>query len=90
MSTWPRSGTAPPTDTTSPWGTGWQILGYLSDDGPVIGQNTNSEQLTPWQSIAPIRSVITGREVTLHMILWQLNELTLGLYFDTDEPTPAG
>ena len=40
-------GTAPPTDTTSPWGAGWQILGYLSDDGPTIGQNTSSDQLTP-------------------------------------------
>jgi hypothetical protein len=82
-------GSAPPTDTTSPWGTPWKILGYLSDDGPTIGQNTSSEQLTPWQSVAPIRSVITGREVTLQMVLWQLNELTLGLYFDTDQPTPA-
>jgi len=82
-------GTAPPTDTTSPWGTGWKILGYLSDDGPTIGQNTDSEDLTPWQSIAPIRSVITGRQVTLQMVLWQLNELTLGLYFDTDVPTPG-
>ena len=83
-------GTTPPADTTSPWGTGWHILGYTSDDGPTVGQNTDSQDLTPWQSIAPIRSVITGRQVTLQFVLWQLNELTLGLYFDTDVPTPSG
>lgn len=80
-------GTTPPADTTSPWGAGWNILGYLSDDGPTVGQNTDHEDLTPWQSVAPIRSVITGRQVTLQFVLWQLNSTTLSLYFDTDEPT---
>lgn len=82
-------GTAPPTDTTSPWGAGWESLGYLSDDGPTVGQNTSHQDITPWQSVAPIRSVITGRQVTLHFIMWQLNESTLALYFDTDEATAA-
>jgi hypothetical protein len=83
------AGTAAPTDTTSAWPAPWDILGYLSDAGPTVGQNTSKQDLTPWQSISPIRSVITGREVTLHFILWQLNALTLGLYFDTDPATPA-
>jgi hypothetical protein len=83
------AGTPPPADATSPWAAPWAILGYLSDAGPTVGQNTSKQDLTPWQSIAPIRSVITGREVTLHFILWQLNAMTLGLYFDTDPVTPA-
>src|SRR5215467_8167356 len=82
------AGTAPPADTSSAWPSPWSILGYISDDGPTVGQNTNKQDLTPWQSIAPIRSVITGREVTLKFILWQLNAQTLALYFDTDPPTP--
>jgi len=65
----------------------WRVLGYLSDDGPTVGQSTDSEDITPWQSVVPIRSVITGRQITLQFILWQLNELTLALYFDADEPT---
>ena len=83
------AGTAAPTDTTSAWPSPWKVLGYLSDDGPTVGQNTTKQDLTPWQSIAPIRSVITNREVTLHFVLWQLNDDTLALYFDTDVPTPA-
>jgi hypothetical protein len=65
----------------------WAILGYLSDDGPTVGTSTDSEDLTPWQSVVPIRSIITGRQVTLQFVLWQLNELTLALYFDADVPT---
>jgi hypothetical protein len=65
----------------------WAILGYLSDDGPTVGTSTDSEDLTPWQSVVPIRSIITGRQITLQFVLWQLNELTLALYFDADVPT---
>jgi hypothetical protein len=83
------AGTAPPDDTATEWEDPWRILGYLSDDGPTVGQSTDSEDLTPWQSVVPIRSVITGRGVTLQFVLWQLNALTLALYFDADEPATA-
>jgi phage gp37-like protein len=82
-------GTAGPADTTSPWASPWASLGYLDSAGPVVGQKTTSNSLTPWQSVASIRSVITGRELTLQFILWQLNAQTLALYFDTDVVTPA-
>src|SRR5215831_5601898 len=59
---------------------------YLAADGPTVGQATTKQDFTAWQSMAPIRSVITARELTMHFVLWQLNELTLGLYFDCDQP----
>jgi hypothetical protein len=80
-------GTAGPDDTEEAWGSDWHILGYLSEDGPTVGQSTDSTDLTPWQSVVPLRSVITGRAVTLQFALWQLNPVTLGLYFDADVPT---
>jgi hypothetical protein len=67
---------------------GWDLLGYLSEDGPTVGVSTDSEDLTPWQSRVPIRSVITGRQITLQFVMWQLNETTLALYFDADPATP--
>ena len=70
-------GTDPPDDTTADWGADWRILGYASEDGPTIGQATTSETLTPWQSVAPIRTVITGREMTVQFVMIQLNALTL-------------
>jgi hypothetical protein len=81
------AGTEPPDDTEDDWEDPWRILGYLSDDGPTVGQATDSEDITPWQSVVPLRSVITGRQVTLQFVLWQLNAVTLGLYFDAPEPT---
>lgn len=82
------AGTPPPADTATEWAPPWRILGYLSDDGPTVGSSTDTEDITPWQSVVPIRSVITGRQVTLQFVLWQLNEITLGLYFDAEEPVP--
>jgi hypothetical protein len=82
-------GTAGPVDTVTPWPSGWNILGYLSDAGPTVGQTTSNQDITPWQSYAPIRSVITSRQITLQFVMWQLNTQTLALYFDADVPVPA-
>jgi hypothetical protein len=82
-------GADPPDDTTDDWGSDWHLLGYLSEDGPTVGQSTTSEALTPWQSVAPVKNVITAREVTLQFVMWQINERTLALYFDADVPTPG-
>jgi hypothetical protein len=78
--------TAPPEGTTGDWPAPWRCLGYLSDDGPTVSQTSDSEDLQPWQSAVPIRSVITSRGVTIQAVLWQLNAATLALYFDTDVP----
>jgi hypothetical protein len=80
-------GTDFPADTEEDWPDGWEILGYLSEDGPTVGQSTDATDITPWQSVVPLRSVITGRAVTLQFVLWQLNAATLALYFDADRPT---
>jgi hypothetical protein len=83
-------GTAGPADLTSPWPAGWSQLGYLSDDGVKITSKTNSDTLTPWQSTAPIRKVITGKEMSMQFTLWQTNAQTLALYFDVPVPTVTG
>lgn len=80
------AGTAGPENTTDPWPSPWRSLGYLSDDGPTISQSTDSEDITPWQSITPIRSVITSRGVELQFTMWELDEVTLALYFDAEVP----
>jgi hypothetical protein len=80
-------GTAPPADTTAAWATPWEIVGYLSDAGPTIGSNTTTQDIKPWQSRAPIRSVVTERTMTVQFVMWQINPLTTALYFDTDVAT---
>lgn len=80
------TGTAGPGDLTSAWASPWLSLGYASDDGVTLSTSTDTEDITPWQSVSPIRSVITGRTLTMQFVLWQLNADTLSLYFDADRP----
>jgi len=82
-------GTAPPAEGAD-WASPWVSLGYLSEDGPTISPSVDSEDITPWQSRTPIRSVVTGRSVTIQFVMWQLNERTLALYFDSDVPDAVG
>jgi hypothetical protein len=83
------AGTEGPEDTEEPWGEAWLVLGYLSGDGPTVGQETDSESLVPWQSKVPIRTVITSRGVSLQFTMWELKPETLALYFDADVPEAA-
>jgi len=82
------AGTDPPTDLTTAWPSAWTSLGYLSEAGPTIAQSKDTAAITPWQSTSPIRNIVTGRDLTVEMVFWQLNEMTLGIYFDSDQPTP--
>jgi hypothetical protein len=66
----------------------WLSLGYTSDDGVTVGGDKTTESLTPWQSTAPIRTIITEVTRTVAFVLWQLNQTTLGLYFDSPVPAP--
>jgi hypothetical protein len=77
-------GTAGPASTTVAWPTAWHPLGYLSDDGPTVSGSIDTEDLTPWQSVVPIRTVITGRTLTLQFVMWELNQQTLALFFGGD------
>lgn len=77
-------GTDGPTTLTDPWAEPWMPLGYLSADGPTVGSSTTTTDITPWQSVVPIRTLITARTVTLAFVMWQLNPLTLSVYFDAD------
>jgi hypothetical protein len=83
------AGTAAPPDTFSDWASPWEPLGYLSEDGPTIASSIDTENLTPWQSRSPVRTIITARSMTMQFVLWQLNAATLALYFDAETPTTA-
>lgn len=79
------AGTAPPA-TMGDYAAPWKNLGYASDDGVTIAGDTTTEDITPWQSRMPIRSIVTEISKTLQFTLWQLNADTLALYFDTTVP----
>jgi hypothetical protein len=81
-------GTPGPTDLQSPWDSPWEPIGYISSDGVTVSSSTTSDSLTPWQSTAPVKTMITGKEITAHFIMWQTNPETLAMYFDMPPVTP--
>jgi hypothetical protein len=84
-------GVTGPDDITTDWSTltGWTSLGYASEDGPTVSSSTDSTDIRGWQSLGVLRSVITGRTVTVQFQLLEWNALNLSLYWDIDKPTLA-
>jgi hypothetical protein len=80
--------TPPPADLVAPWDPAWEPIGYISDDGVTVASSTTSDTLTPWQSTSPVKTMITGKELTAHFIMWQTNPESLAMYFDMPV-TPA-
>lgn len=79
-------GTAPPADTTTAWGTGWETIGYIHEDGITLAVETESEDLKAWQSKSPLRTIITGKELTVEFTMLEVTPKALGLFFDEDPP----
>ena len=83
-------GTPLPTTTTETMESvdaAWKVVGYVSEDGPVLGNESSSEDLYAWQSVNPIRSMITQRTMTLGFTVVETTPDSLALYFDTTVPT---
>ena len=83
------AGTAMPISATSPFASPWALLGYIADDGVTVGQSLTKQDILPWQSRVPIRSVVTEKLITMHFIMWQVNPQTIALYFDQPQPVPV-
>jgi hypothetical protein len=79
-------GTAAPLTASAVPAAPWSTLGYLSEDGVTFSQSTDSEAITPWQSRAAVRTIITKRELNLEFTMLQFNEQNVALYFSSEEP----
>lgn len=80
-------GTAAPADTTTAPAASWSTLGYLSEDGVTFATSTDSESITPWQSKSPVRTIITGRELTAEFTMLEFSAQNAALYFQQEVPT---
>lgn len=74
-------GTVAPTDLTTAWGAGWKDLGYVSDDGVSMEYSTDTEDINAWQSLSPVRRVLTSVAFTMGFTAIELKADTLTLYF---------
>jgi hypothetical protein len=80
-------GTAAPADLATAWPAGWVDLGYLSDDGVEMSYSTETEDINAWQSLSPVRKVLTGVDMTLGFTAIELKTSTVTLYFPSSTMT---
>jgi hypothetical protein len=70
-------GTVMPTDLTTPLAAAWLELGYCDTDGLELQISTDSADFFAWQTLDPVRTVITSRVLTAHFKLMQRNKDTI-------------
>lgn len=68
----------PATVTTTP-GAGWTDLGFITEAGVKVKPKLEVASFGAWQSAYKIRSVVTGRDITIGFTLRQWNEVNLVL-----------
>lgn len=83
-------GSTLPTTASEALDAAFWTVGYVGDDGVSLGGDSSSEDVFAWQSVAPVKTIITGRQMTVGFTLIETSPETLALYFDTDAPTETG
>jgi hypothetical protein len=76
-----------PADMDTDFAAPWLGLGYVSEDGPTLSTSTDTTDIRGWQALGVLRTLITGRTITIQFQLMQWNALNLALYWDIDVPT---
>lgn len=61
-----------PTDLTAP-GTAYTALGYISDGGMTAGIARDITDVKVWQSLDPVRKIVTGRTTSLKFELMEFS-----------------
>ena len=85
-------GTAVPADTTvhSTLDAAFVDLGFTSDDGVTISDAVEVEDIAAWQSLYPVRRVITGYSggVSFDLLQWSKDIFEQVIHGVVTEPTP--
>lgn len=83
-------GTALPTTEVVALNGAFSNLGYLTEDGVAFAVGQEVEEIPAWQSLDPVRRLLTAREFTSGFSLLQWNEHTFQVAFNggaVTEPT---
>lgn len=83
-------GTTAPTDLTSPWAAGWVDLGLMSPDGVEMTYATETEDVDAWQSLSPVRKILTGVDMSLAFTAIECKRDVITLYFPESSIGTAG
>jgi hypothetical protein len=83
-------GTTAPTDTTTAWAAGWLDMGYLSEDGVEMTYSTETDDINAWQSLSPVRRILTSVDMTLQFTAIEMKRDTVLLYFPSASISTSG
>jgi hypothetical protein len=83
------SGTAGPANIAAAW-TGFTQLGYATEDAVTLTRSMDTEEVTGWQSISPLRYIITGVSLQAAFSLIQFNRDSLPLWLGGGTVTNQG
>lgn len=73
-------GSTVPTDTTTAWAAAWLDLGYTDEKGVTLSKKDTKVAIKGWQSVTPIRWILTERDLKAMFVLEQWNKVTLALW----------
>jgi hypothetical protein len=73
-------GSTVPTDTTTAWDAAWSDLGYTDEKGVVFSKKDTKTAIKAWQSLTPVRYILTERDVHVAFVLEQWNKVTFALW----------
>ncbi len=84
-------GTTLPTDSTTAWAVGFVNLGYVAD-GFTLTQDLKKQDITAWQTLAPVRSIATAlvRKLSFESLESNINTVPLAWGGATMTPGLAG
>lgn len=83
-------GTTAPTDLVAAWAAGWVDLGYMSDDGCEMTYSTETEDINVWQSLSPVRKILTGVDLTLAFTAMEFKKHVVELFFPSSSIITSG
>lgn len=84
------AGSTLPTNATTPLDVAFVELGYVSEDGTVESQATDTTDIKAWQNGTIVRKVQTSHDLTYAFALIQSNDDTKAAFYGADAVTAPG
>lgn len=74
-------GTTAPTGVSGAYAAGWTEVGYTTEDGVTFSDSKDVEDRAAWQSLYPVRRLVTGRSSSVSFTLLEWSASTVPLAF---------
>lgn len=82
-------GTTPPVDPSTPYATGWEEYGFISEDGVTESFTSESTDIRAWQNGALVRTVNSKTDATFKFVVIETNKRVLADYRPGSTATSA-